>query len=117
MIFGTKRNTFSEYVWAVARSSATLASTTSIDARRRECVGFGSEDIVSGWEWEGRTTAWVESGARRINGIRVLLVRAVWCKNAVGGARDEVRLCAYEMDITSFYIITTTAKKNAMYIE
>lgn len=85
-----------------------------MDARRRECVGFGSEDMVSGWEWERRTTAWVESGARRINGIRVLLVGAVyvWCKNAVGGARDEVRLRAYERDITSLYI--TLLRKNML---
>lgn len=32
---GTKRKTFSEYVWAVARSTATLASTTSIEPLRR----------------------------------------------------------------------------------
>lgn len=35
MMFGTKRKTFSEYVCAVARSTACLASTISMDARRR----------------------------------------------------------------------------------
>jgi hypothetical protein len=35
MRLGTKRNTFSEYDWAVARSTACLASTISREARRR----------------------------------------------------------------------------------
>ena len=35
MRLGTKRKTFSEYVCAVARSTATLASTTSIGPRLR----------------------------------------------------------------------------------
>lgn len=47
MRFGTKRKTFSLYVWAVARSTATFASTTSTDAVLRrvsdivqECSAF-----------------------------------------------------------------------------
>ena len=40
--FGTNRNTFSEYVCAVARSTATLASTTSIEGLCRRRWGVES---------------------------------------------------------------------------
>ena len=40
---GTKRNTFSEYDCAVAKSTATLASTTSMDGPRRRRWDFEFE--------------------------------------------------------------------------
>lgn len=36
MMLGTKRKTFSEYVWAVAKSTATLASTCRRESRLRD---------------------------------------------------------------------------------
>lgn len=36
MMLGTKRKTFSEYVWAVAKSTATLASTCRRESSLRD---------------------------------------------------------------------------------
>ena len=44
---GTKRKTFSEYVWAVARSTATFASTTSTEGRDLLELFEPREDMVN----------------------------------------------------------------------
>ena len=46
MRLGTKRKTFSEYVWAVARSTASFASTTSTLARL--CLRRGLSGLAMG---------------------------------------------------------------------
>ena len=49
---GTKRKTFSEYVCAVARSTATFASTMSMEGRRLVRPEEEVEDMRAGGEEE-----------------------------------------------------------------
>lgn len=63
MILGTKRKTFSEYVCAVARSTACLASTISMDARRRRVFAMVQRSSLGG----GARKNWVFKNCRQMS--------------------------------------------------